>query len=93
MAYKYKAYPLLGKMAMPANFKYLDVLRRGRPIHEKWDSFSLRHPPMSAARWAKIFSPFDALDGFNERIAETEKMHERQEMECAADTTWKVLRN
>ena len=70
---------------MPANFKYTDVLRRGRPRHEKWDSFSLRHPPMSAAHWAKIFSPFDALDGFDERIAEKEVLYESRIELCDDD--------
>lgn len=66
------AYPMIGIMAMPANFKYRDVAKKGRPAHDRWDSFSLKHPPMTTARWAKIFSPFDALDGFDERIAEKE---------------------
>ena len=79
------AYPTIGLMPMPANFKYTDVLRRGRPRHEKWDSFSLRHPPMSAAHWAKIFSPFDALDGFDERIAEKEVLYESRIELCDDD--------
>ena len=58
----------LGAMQMPAGFKYKDILRRGRPRHEKYDSFWLKHPPMSPSRWAKIFAPFDALDGFDGRI-------------------------
>ena len=33
---------------------------------------------MSAGRWAKIFSPFDALEGFDERIAEKYILYERQ---------------
>ena len=61
-------YPVPGIMQMPAGFKYKDILRRGRPRHEKYDSFWLKHPPMSPSRWAKIFAPFDALDGFDERI-------------------------
>ena len=70
------AYPVIGIIPMPADFKYEEVLRLGRPRHEKWDSFSLRHPPMTAAHWAKIFCPFDALDGFDERIAEKEVLYE-----------------
>ena len=58
-------YPTVGSMAMPVNFKYEDALRKGRPIHEKWDEFWMKHPPMPASRWAKIFSPFDALAGFD----------------------------
>ena len=30
---------------------------------------------MSPARWAKIFAPFDALEGFDEMIASAEKHH------------------
>ena len=68
-------YPKLGKMLVPKNFKYTDVLQRGRPQHGKWDSFQRRHPPMTVEHWAKIFSPFDALDGFDERIAEKEVVY------------------
>lgn len=66
----------IGYLPLPDDFEYLDVLRLGRPRHEKWDDFSLRHPPMTPARWAKIFSPFDALDGFNEAIASKEVVYE-----------------
>ncbi len=76
MAYTATAFPMLGVMPVPADFKYGDVLMRGRPRHEKWDRFSLKHPPMTAAKWAKIFSPFDALTGFDERIAEKEAVYE-----------------
>ena len=79
------AYPLIGIMPMPANFKYTDVLERGRPRHEKWDSFMLKHPPMTTAHWAKIFSPFDALDGFDERIAEKEVVYEARTELCDDD--------
>ena len=61
--------PELGSMAMPADFKYADVYRIGRPRHGRYDAFSLKHPPMPASSWAKIFSPFAALRGFSELIA------------------------
>ena len=61
-------YPMPGAMPMPAGFKYKDVLKRGIPRHEKYDAFYIKHPPMPASRWAKIFAPFDALYGFDERI-------------------------
>lgn len=61
-------YAAIGSMAMPMHFKYREVLLKGRPKHEKWDSFWIKHPPMAPSRWAKIFAPFDALDGFDERI-------------------------
>lgn len=53
----------------PQDFKYIEVIRKGKPIHEKYDSFYLKHPPMELSRRAKIFAPFDALKGFNEAIA------------------------
>ena len=68
-------YPTVGSMTMPSNFKYQDALRRGRPIHEKWDEFWMKHPPMPASRWAKIFSPFDALAGFDEAIKSKEELY------------------
>ena len=68
-------YPTVGSMAKPSNFKYEDTLRRGRPIHEKWDDFWMRHPPMPASRWAKIFAPFDALAGFDDAIKSKEELY------------------
>ncbi|MCR4621532.1 MAG: hypothetical protein K5663_05560 [Clostridiales bacterium] len=62
----------LGYMPMPDGFRYRQIALKGRPVHAKWDSFSLRHPPMSVSRWAKIFSPFDALRGFSEAISSRE---------------------
>ena len=63
----------IGEMPMPATFKYRNVFNKGMPVHEKWDAFSVKHPPMPAARWAKIFAPFDALNGFHEAIETKEK--------------------
>ncbi len=62
----------LGAMAMPPSFKYMDVFLRGKPQHEGWDAFTIKHPPMPTYRWAKIFSPFDALKGFDEVIGSKE---------------------
>ena len=62
----------LGAMAMPSAFKYMDVFLRGKPQHDGWDAFTIKHPPMPASRWAKIFSPFDALKGFDEAIGSKE---------------------
>lgn len=58
-----------GNMLMPADFPYKEVFRRGRPQHERFDDFGLRHPRMAPGRRAKIFLPFDALWGFGEAIA------------------------
>ena len=62
----------LGAMAMPPSFKYMDVFLRGKPQHNGWDAFTIKHPPMPASHWAKIFSPFDALKGFDEAIGSKE---------------------
>lgn len=62
----------LGYMSMPANFRYKDVFMKGRPQHQRWDPFAIKHPPMSSAKWAKIFSPFDALKEFDEAIGAKE---------------------
>ena len=35
----------------------------------------MKHPRMSVANRAKIFSPFAALRGHNEKIAETAEQH------------------
>ena len=51
----------------PASGPYIRVLLRGRPVHTD-DDFSLRHPRMERSLRAKIFAPFDALEGFSDRI-------------------------
>ena len=57
------------KATIPEGFRYSEVLRRGKPVHEKFDSFSIKHPSMPLEKRAKIFAPFDALKGFNEAIS------------------------
>ena len=52
---------------IPASGPYIRVLLRGRPVHTD-DDFSLRHPRMERSLRAKIFAPFDALEGFSDRI-------------------------
>ncbi len=52
--------------------RYKKVNERGKPKHEPYDDFSIKHPAMDLSRRAKIFNPFDALKGFNEEIASTE---------------------
>lgn len=59
----------IGVMAMPADFRYRDVFLRGMPQHDLYDAFRIRHPRMDTGKRAKIFSPFDALKGFNEVVA------------------------
>ena len=56
-----------------SSFRYREVYEKGKPVHEKNDSFSVKHPPMELSRRAKIFSPFDALKGFGDELAKAEK--------------------
>ena len=78
-------YAAIGAMAMPLDFKYKRVLQRGRPKHNKYDDFYRKHPPMDRVRWAKIFAPFDALDGFDEavgaKLVQYEERHDLSECE------------
>ncbi len=48
--------------------RYRKVYERGKPKHSPFDDFSIKHPAMDLSRRSKIFSPFDALKGFNEEI-------------------------
>ncbi len=63
---------ILGYMPEPKNFKYKEVLRQGKPQHEPFDQFRLRHPSMTLQKRAKIFAPFDALRGFDFKIREAQ---------------------
>ena len=68
----------IGYMAMPAGFSYREIMAKGKPRHEKFDDFSLRHPPMDVGHRAKIFAPFDALKGFNEAVSSKNIRYERR---------------
>lgn len=59
----------IGEIPMPVVFRYLDVYQKGKPQHDRYDPFQIRHPQMPNSRRAKIFSPFDALKGFNEAVS------------------------
>jgi len=85
-------------MRIPKDFKYMDILLKGRPTHDKRSEFYAKHPPMPASRWAKIFAPFDALRGFNECIVEQEivRSEHRELDEDAArelDRRLEILKN
>ena len=54
-------------ITLPAGFKYKAAFFAGRPRHSD-DHFSFLHPKMDRHRRAKIFAPFDALDGYSESI-------------------------
>ena len=55
----------IGVMPMPAGFRYREVFLKGKPQHERFDNFRIRHPRMDVGKRAKLFAPFDALRGFN----------------------------
>lgn len=58
----------IGYMPMPRNFPDRLLFLKGRPRHDRNDDFWWKHPPMDRVHRAKIFSPFDALDGFDAEI-------------------------
>ena len=66
----------IGVMAMPVDFRYREVFLKGRPRHDRYDPFRIRHPSMDRGHRAKIFSPFDALKGFNEAVASKDVLYE-----------------
>ncbi|MBE6726837.1 MAG: hypothetical protein E7576_16865 [Ruminococcaceae bacterium] len=52
---------------IPENFPYRETLLRGRPEHRD-DGFWEEHPRMERGKRAKLFAPFDALDGYGDAI-------------------------
>ena len=70
------SYDPVGYMPMPAGFPFKRLFDRGRPQHDRYDPFRIRHPQMPAGRRAKIFAPFDALAGFDEAIASKNVLYE-----------------
>lgn len=54
-------------ITLPAGFKYKTAFMAGRPRHYD-DHFAFLHPKMDRRRRAKLFAPFDALDGYSESI-------------------------
>ena len=79
------SYAGIGNMSMPANFRYAEIFRHGRPRHGKpgvlstYDAFYIKHPPMNTLRRAKLFAPFDALAGFGGRIAAKEVLYKERQ--------------
>lgn len=59
-----------GHVVYPLTFPYLEAVLRGRPEHryDMTDPFAAKHPKMPRSKRAKLFAPFDALDGYNESI-------------------------
>ena len=74
-------------IAFPEGYKYRDVFLKGRPQHDRFDSFSIRHPKMALGKRAKIFAPFAALRGYDEEIASKEVQHvPKIELSCEDET-------
>lgn len=70
----------------PSVFKYGKILEKGKPVHPKYDPFSIRHPHMELSKRAKIFAPFDALKGFHEAITEKDVLYEKRRGLSEAET-------
>ena len=75
----------VGAMAMPVDFRYKEVFLKGKPQHDRFDPFRLKHPRMESGHRAKIFSPFDALKGFNEAVASKNVIYEHMIELCQDD--------
>ncbi len=54
-------------MTVPIDFPYLSTIFQGPPRHDR-DEFSFKHPRMERGKRAKIFAPFDALDGYSDAV-------------------------
>lgn len=81
----------VGFMTMPDKFRYREVFLLGKPQHDRYDRFAIKHPPMNVGRRAKIFSPFDALKGFNEAVAAKE-IHYTNQIELAEEDQEEINR-
>ena len=57
----------IDNVPVPLNFPYITALLEGKPQHY-CDDFSMKHPQMERGKRAKIFAPFDALDGYGEAV-------------------------
>ena len=66
----------IGTVPRPAKFRYWDVFFKGKPQHETFDPFRIKHPNMDTGRRAKIFAPFDALKGFREEVSSRNTLYE-----------------
>ena len=67
---------VISVMKMPADFRYRNVFLKGKPEHDRFDPFRIRHPGMDRRKRAKIYAPFDALKGFHEALASEEVLCE-----------------
>ncbi len=65
-------------MQLPDDFPYRSAFLHGRPVHQPYDSFWCRHPPMAPEHRAKIFLAYDALEGHREELARMETVLEEK---------------
>ena len=72
----------------PAVERYGDIIFQDRPGHNG-DLFSRRHPRMSQPNRAKIFAPFAALVGFDERVHRKEIAYVPRHL-LDADEEWEL---
>ena len=68
--------------------RYGSIIFQDRPVHDG-DVFSRKHPKMSQLNRAKIFAPFAALVGFDERIHNKE-INYIPKHELDADEEWEL---
>ena len=80
---------MVGYMPMPADFRHKELFMAGPPVHQKFDEFWCRHPSMDLNRRAKIFAPFAALVGFDERVRRKEINYVAKH-ELDADEEWEL---
>ena len=61
---------------MATEFQYTKTLLAGPPHYD--DVFLRKHPPMDRTHRAKIFAPFDALDGFDHTLKFKDVVYQTQ---------------
>ena len=75
----------IGVMQMPAGFRYRETFLKGRPRHDRFDAFRIRHPSMDVGKRAKLFAPFDALRGFDFAIMCKNELYVDKAVLCPED--------
>ena len=76
--------------ASAAIARYGNIIFLDRPVHDG-DLFSRKHPAMTRVNRAKIFAPFAALVGFDERVRRKEVAYVSK-VELDADEEWELNR-
>ena len=73
---------------LPAVARYGNIIFCNGPVHDG-DVFSRKHPRMSQQNRAKLFAPFAALVGFDERVHKKE-INYVPKHELDADEEWEL---